>query len=582
MTDEQESTGAPSAKRAPRARERPSAAKVAPRGYVAMHEVNAAMCLAGGILGPRFEESAARDHHVAGGGLQIETTAPSARAFAEAKGDLTYGTVVVFEVPPPGPGQPSLTSLPLWRATRLAFESMDALNLFRARMSGFGDVPEDVVPMGVDIRLFAARGDAVQASLHLHRPTQEVADAVQAEPMLSASTANTGRAVDRCAGGLLAAASTLQGRPAAPVRLIERVGGLSLGKPGELPVEQFANAIALAADPWPEAATYAPVLSAVVAVLSSGAMDDGFSATTLQREAEAAASQHVADGSQQQQAIQKFWTFTKDVLALRRDVPDGTWSDEGGSAIARGTLLFMLNPEPEQLKAVRDRTPRLGAAVHFIAGMLVGLRSGLARMGRDVKSARGPFLAGAAFVHDWFHGKDSSLAVQRSWDAVSGSRGCALAYEGVVIAQAVDPADPARVALAVALRAVGIDARFLPDTGDLSGRVGAGGLEATFGAIDAKLPAFPRQDAVEAWTLVPAQLSLRAAAAVASEVNAGTREHCVTARVVDGARGRAAVRLSVLATKPTSNESLREAMAALATTAGALVATASDFHPRRG
>ena len=38
-------------------------------GYIAMHEINAAMCMAGGMIGPRFEEGAARESSRRGGPL---------------------------------------------------------------------------------------------------------------------------------------------------------------------------------------------------------------------------------------------------------------------------------------------------------------------------------------------------------------------------------------------------------------------------------------------------------------------------------------------------------------------------------
>lgn len=582
MSDAQESTGKPTAKRArpSRAGEKQRPLKAEPRSYVAMHEVNAAMCLAGGILSPRFEESAARDHHVAGSGLQIEPLAPSAQALAGAKGDLPYGNVVLFEVPPPVPGEPSPPSLPLLRATRLVFESPEARDMFRARMSGYGDVPGDVLPMEVDANLFAMRSAALQAALLGSAVVANgTTEAAQAEVVHDAAASRAFRAIDRSAGGLLGAVSTLHGSSA--VRLIEALGRLSLGKPGGSSVEQIGSAIALLADPSPEASTFAPVLSAAITVLASGAMDDGFSAKSFLREAEPASGKGMQEGSPQQQAIQRFWAFTKEVLDLRREVPEGAWSDEGGSAIARGTLLFMLNPEPEQLQAVRDRTPSLGAAVHFISGMLVGIRSGLTRMGREVKSAREPFLAGAAFVHDWLRGQDATLTLRWTWDAEDGSRGGVLAYEGNAIARVKELADRSRVALVTTLRATGIDVHFSPDTGDLSGRLGTAGPEATFTAVDATLPAFPRQPALEVSVFVPVKLARRAAEALVAEVNGGTRGHCVSAQLIEEPSRRAALRLSVFVLKPASGDPLKEAIAALVSKASGVAPPAPTKTPRR-
>lgn len=310
-------------------------------------------------------------------------------------------------------------------------------------------------------------------------------------------------------------------------------------------------------------------------------MDDGYSAKALLREAEPVSSKDLQEGSPQQQAIQRFWAFTKDVLELRREVPEGAWSDEGGSAIARGTLLFMLNPEPEQLRAVRERTPNVGTAVHFVAGLLVGIRSGLTRMGSEMKAAREPFLAGAAFVHDWMRGHDALLALQHTWDAEDGSRSCALAYEGVAIAKAKEPADPARLALMHALRSAGVEARFAQETGALSARLAPGGGVATFGEVDATVPTFPRQRALEVWILIaPAKLARRAADAMAAEVNAGTREHFISAQVVEEPAGRPAMRLSALVLKEAAGEALKEAVAALVAKAIAVVPPLTAKAPR--
>lgn len=582
MSDAQESTGKPAAKRArpARGRQKRPVAKEGRRGYVVMHEVNAAICLAGGILAPRFEASAARDHHVAGGGIQIEFAAPSAQAFADARGGLSYGNLVVFEISQPRAGQPP-PSLPLWHATRLVFESPESLQLFRARMSGYGDVPNDVLPMVVDATLFAARGTPAQTSLlAAGAAVESTTGAAQDHLAPEAGDPQDFRAIDRCAGGLLGALSTTQG-PAGHVRLIASLDGLAFGKPNGSPVEQFASTIARRVDQSPDAEEFERVLTATVSILASGEMDDGFSAKSLCREAEPVSVRGLQDGSPQRQKIQRFWTATKDVLELRREVQEGRWSDEGGSAIARGTLLFMLNAEPEQLQAVRERTPSLGTAVHFIAGLLVGIRAGLTRMGREVKSTRGPFLAGSAFVHDWLRGQDVSLALRRTWDAENGSSEYSLAYQGTAIAVAKEPVHSLRVALAVALRAAGVKSRFSPDTGELSGTLGVGGWEVAFGAVEAMVPAFPRQAAIEAWALLPAKLARSGAAALIANVNAGTRDHCVSAEVVEEPSGRSAVRLSVLVLETEVAELLREAVVALVTKASEVAPTALAKTPRR-
>jgi ABC-type Mn2+/Zn2+ transport system permease subunit len=283
-------------------------------GYVAMHEVNAAMCLAGGILGPRFEASAARDHHSASGLLQIEPNEPTSEALAGAKGDLSYGEVVVFEVNLPGGGELAIPALPLLQATRLVFKSEEARDLFRARMSGFGDIPDDLLPMAVQASLFATREQSNQTPLAVPEAAATASTSPGSDSFASAAVVRRFREIDRCAGGLLAAVSTLQGSPAT-FRLIGRLGAISLSEPDGSPVEQFASELALMVDPSSEAANYVPVFASIAEVLNSGAMDDGFSATALLREAEAAWARQVPADSSKSSAVEKFWTFTNWILA---------------------------------------------------------------------------------------------------------------------------------------------------------------------------------------------------------------------------------------------------------------------------
>lgn len=574
----------PKQAKASRPRTRQPASKQGPKGYVAMHEVNAAMCLAGGILGPRFEAGAARDHHWASGHLQIEPNEPTAESLAGAKGDLSYGDVVVFEVNLPGGGELAIPALPLLRATRLVFNSEQARDLFKARMSGFADIPDDLLPMVVQASLFAAREQSNQAPLLVPDAAATASTSPDSEPSASAALVRRFREIDRCAGGLLAAVSTLQGSPAS-FRLIGRLGANSLGRPGGSPVEQFASELALMVDPSSEAANFAPVFASIAEVLESGAMDDGFSATALLREAEAAWARHMPADSPKPAAVEKFWAFTRDVLSLRREVPEGAWTDEGGSALARGALLFLLNPEPEQLEAVRERTPNLGASVHFVAGLLVGLRSGLTRLGRDTKAARAPFLAGAAFVHDWFRGNGTQLSVHHAWNAKDGGRTSTVSFEATAIATAKEMPDPFVASLRGALRRAGVEARFLEDTGELAGKLGQQEVEATFAIAESSLSTFPRQQATRVYATVPVKAPRRAAEAAAAEVNSGTSDHRVAAQVVETAAGRSAVQMSVFLLKPSHDGSLEEALDALCSKSRWLVsmqpvATASSRKKR--
>jgi hypothetical protein len=545
-------------------------------GYIAMHEINVAMCMAGGMIGPRFEEGAARDHHISAGGLVIEAVSPSKEALSGAIGGLGYGEVVILEVLMPPQGACILPSLPLIEARRLIFRTRDAEEQFLARFSGFGDIPLTSVPLAVAPELFSGAVEQDQSSLLIALSRQHPAVTLKVDASDTTTATNLMRTIDRSAGSLLTALGTLrEGEQAGEI--LKGIGSLSFPIPDAQAASSFATKLAVIADGGPDANLYAPIFGSVAAVLCSGAMDAGFSAPELQKLAQPESTAGLEAEPNNLKVIELMWSFTKDVLSLRRDVPEGAWSDIGGSPLARGTLFFLLNPEPEQLQAALIRNPSLGPRVHFIAGLLVGLRAGLTRMGKEIKEDTGIFLTAASFVHTWLTKGEASLELVRYWDPNNGAPAENLLFDGRVLASARKPSDPCLVELATIIRTVGIDARFSEESGELFGRFEGEKNLITFALSDAMIPIFPRIHLNELTVTVELKSTKRDIEKCMDAVNIGRSEHGVTASLKEGPN-RPYLRLSVLLAKDISKADLTDAVAAIVTSARHAI----DLFPVKG
>jgi hypothetical protein len=531
--------------------------ELAPIGFIAMHEINAAMCMAGGMIGPRFEEGAARDHHFSAGGLLIEAFSPSKEALFRAIGGLGYGEVVIFEVLMPSQGPCILPALPLANARRLVFRTRDAEDQFLARFSGFGDIPLMAVPFAVIPELFSGVVELGQPDLLSAIGEQDSSATLKVE----ASVTNLMRTIDRCAGSLLAALGTTRVVGQAG-NILQGIGGLGLSILDAQAASCFATKLAIIVDGGPEANLYAPIFSSVAAVLSSGMMDAGFSASELQKLAQPESIKGLEAAPKNLKAIELMWSFTKDVLSLRRDVSEGAWSDVGGSPLARGTLFFLLNPEPEQLQAALVRNPNLGPRVHFIAGLLVGLRAGLTRMGKETKEDTAAFLTVSAFVHTWLTKGEASLKYVRHWDADDGTSVGTLLFDESVLSSARMPTDLLLAKAAAIIRLAGVDARFNQETGILSGRFGGGKAIASFALSETTLPIFPRIHLNELTAAVESKSTKRDIEKCVAVINSGRNEHGVSASFEYGLN-RPYLRLSVYLGKDISEADLTEAINAI-------------------
>lgn len=530
--------------------------------YAAMHETNVALCLASGFLAPRLEENATRDHHRAAGKVVLECSAPSARSMLQARGDLPYGVVVVVEICPDrlstGVGVEGAELIPLLAAKRLVFASDQSRLEFTARTSAYADIPDDVLPYEVDPGLFASQamlpGDlSGEDELDQGEPEDP---SVERDNKLRSQVA----LLDRCAGAMAASFSTLVTPEGAGLQAA--LSGMGDGMGQVFSPFQVAWELAARIDAAVDAEAYRPLLANLVSLLCEAGASDGFSASSLLRKLHATLG--VGSNAVGSEAMQRFIGFAQDVVGLRRDLPNAAFADVAGSAIPRGALLFLLNPEPETLAAIRVRTPGLGPRVYFVAAMLVGIRAGMSRLPSDIKSGAS-FLAIPSFVLAASRGEAAPLAVASRWER-TGARISELAWNGYPMARArVEPV-PEELALLLTVTRAGIAAAFSPVDGTLVAEMTRAEHSAKLALCPQTLPTFPRSAVVEATLHLTCTLPKRAATALMASVNEQSRETGIHCNIVEQKQGRV-VQLSACLAKPLSTESLSNVQEALWTEA---------------
>lgn len=531
--------------------------------YAAMHETNVALCLASGFFAPRLEENAAHDHHRAAGKVVLECSAPSAGSILQAQGDLPYGVVVVVEICPDrlsaSVGFEDTEVIPLLAAKRLVFASDQSRLEFTARTSAYADIPSNVLPCEVDPGLFATQamlpgdlgGEGEPDHGGARNPSIEGDDKLRSRVAL----------LDRCAGAMAASFSTLVTPEGAGLQAA--LGGMGDGMGQVFSPSQVAWELAARIDVAVDAEAYRPLLANLVSLLCEAGASDGFSASSLLRKLHATlgAAGGNAVGSE---ATQRFIGFAQDVVGLRRDLPNAAFADVAGSAIPRGALLFLLNPEPETLAAVRVRTPGLGPRVYFVAAMLVGIRAGMSRLPSDIKSGAG-FLAIPSFVLAASRGEVPPLAVASRWER-TGARISELAWSGYpMVRTRVEPV-PEDLALLHTVTRAGIAAAFSPVDGTLVAEMTRAGHTAELALCPKTLPTFPRSAVVEAALYLTCTLPKRTATALMASVNEQSRETGIHCSIIDQKQGRV-VQLSAYLAKPLSTESLGDVQEALWTEA---------------
>lgn len=548
MTDE----ASKPAKRQRRAKPRTGATAATPL-YAAMHETNVALCLASGLVAPRLEDNAARDHHLAAGKVILEASGPSAASLRDARGDLSYGVVIVMELDPaflmPSGHALDPVAIPLAAVRRLVFADDQARLEFEARTSAYADIPAPLVPYEVDAALFSPETDGVARS----SPQQISLPGESGQLDLGARLALQ----DRCAGLLATSLATLSSPEA--TELLPALCGAGRGLPMVTSPSQIAWELVTKIDPTVEAAAYKPLLDAVIATLIAADASDGFSASTLLRKLSAALG--ATDDPKAGTPAHRFLKFASDVVGLRRELPEASFADVAGSAVPRGILLFLLNPEPDTLAAVRLRTPGLGPLVYFVAAMLVGVRAGMTRLPASLKSDRQSFLSLPQLVLAWTRGSPSSLTLSSYWDA-DGTKVSQLSWEGQGLAQARFAPEPAQQALLEIGKELGIKFEHAHSDGQLSARVYQGEHAGILQLRHALMPTFPRIAAIEADLRVPCPAPKRALTPLISTANEQARATGLHCRLVEDTAGRSVI-ISAFMVAPATVEALREVQSAL-------------------
>lgn len=525
--------------------------------YVAMHEVNIAICLASGFLSPRPEENAALDQHARAGCLILESGQASAKAIAAARGGLAYGSVAVAEVEltaEQARGE-RLVALPLGQVKRLLFSSEDERSEFLARTSAYGDIPDDLLPVEVAPSAFGA-ADLIDGAADLN--------GAQGEP--SRGELREVEDLDRRAGALMAAIVT-----AATVDAGALIGELSgfgegLGRSsslGDLAV-YFAGKIDRSSD----GAIYEELLRQIVSLVSSETPDSGFSAAAVLR----TLAERLHDGAKVSPKINQFLDFARDVVAMRRDVPPHAFEDSPGSTIPRAILLFLLNPQADQLRAIAVRTPRLGPRVYALAAFLIGARAGLTRLPKELKASRVQFLSLAAFVYSLAHGTVGPLIVDQDWQDDGGMRARLMSGELLLAESRTPPAREVSEMISV-LSGSGINVKFSKVEHRFVSEPILAGIGTALGFELAKRPVFPRTTAcLASLSLVTA--SKASAKAKTKTSNAVARMNSAAASTGVYARLRDGVSIELLAFVqiPLAREALETAVQSLTDTAKHLLA----------
>jgi len=543
-------------------RPRKPRAKVRPAGvteqYAAMHETNAALCLASGFVAPRPEENAAQDHHIAAGRVVLDEHAPTASSLAGAAGDLPYGVVVLFDIDLRrlASGHAiDLAAIPLAAVRRLVFANEQARMEFAARTSAYADIPSGLIPLEVNANLFdpAFEGRA------------QLVDAVgpaSVEDSMKTGVANGLSLLDRCAGAWAASLSTL--RETGPMYLLSALAGIDGRFSDASSLAGMAWRVASQIDPASDAEAYKPLLEQIVMALVSANPADGFSASAfLKNLGMALGNQGDANGASQ---AQRFLRFAQDIVGLRRELPDAAFDDVPGSSVPRGALLFLLNPEPETLDAVRARTPGLGAKTYFVAAMLVGIRAGLVRLPASMKSDSDSFLALPQMVLAGFLGHPASFKVSSGWEP-DGTRNLKLCWEGLAVSHVTSQPDPAIRSLIEVAGAEGLHLQHASQSEALTSSVARSGLEGVVAFRQSRCPTFPRTPSIEVELAFESPVGKRNAGVLVAAANEHARETGVHCRVMEEGRRRMVALSAFMVGAPTTSL-LHEVLEALWSSAG--------------
>lgn len=531
------------------------------RRFIALHENKLSLCLAGGFISPWPKGAAVRDHHNATGRLVLEADKPSIESMQGARGGLTYGCVVVLEVDlgvvaNVVPDPECVSVLPLQAATRALFPTEAELDEFAARISGYGDIAANLVPLAVDPAMFPRNaGTEVAPELPLQDPvssSQAVDATLPCAPNVPEESVSS---LDRDAGSLATAmwALAATNRPELVHALSGLVPALNAGE-GK---ERMPVVLATLLDRGEAAPTAATVLREVVRIVATTPSGDGVDAIDVLRQVRAALE---ANSGRVPEIVSKFLGHSEEVAASRRDISPNAFLDEDGSITLRAILLFLLNPDSDRLSAIQVRTRNLGARVYCLAASLIGLHSGFASLGAELKGSAARATAVPRLVLEAFLGKGPDVRVTRAWHAEEGYCDTTLSWRGADLANVREPADPVLHDVASLARGFGRPARFDGVTGQLSiVRSATNPMHVVVVSRRDVLPIFPRSRGLEFVLDTDERLSKKSVAARVAQLNGEAIRTGIFASDVPDKRSRI-LRLHAFVSAPASAEAIKEAL----------------------
>jgi len=346
-------------------------------GYLALHGTDLARALAGGAVFPRKGYYLAST--LAAAGKEVR------EAVAAARQGRDYGVVAVIEINPRYPYTVAHIGaclrlpfhyLPLAMVSRIVFRSDEDIEEFRARASGYADVPACVLPYHVDPRLFG--GLDTLGSLDQGCPAK-YAGLVPPNEILEETNA-----IDKLAGTIImcrASAGAGQAVGSCESVFVEACKSLT----GPINVGDLVLALALQLDPAPEGTLYASLAGKIAGAIAKINPGDGFDAEAFLGDLPTI----IPGGSKDAALAMEFAGWASAVLSGNLDIGDDGFADFPGRTVARALLLLLLNPDAMRLQSVGRRLGVMGPSVHMLACALAGCLTGFAGLPAVLK-ARDP------------------------------------------------------------------------------------------------------------------------------------------------------------------------------------------------
>ena len=369
------------------------------------HETNMALCLAGGFLTPRYEQNAARDHHLKAGGVVLNHTPVTASILRSARGGIDYGVVVLAEVDSEGLNSWGVSTIvggpiPLARVHRLLFKTAADRDDFSARNASYGDIPWGVVQLGVFPEGFGDdTGNEYQEDLEPE---------VKPQPVDVADTL-----VDKVGGAVAGLLGAMRARDLSDLMIPLGIfnSGASLGTPGG-----FAQAVASLLDTVESGTNpYRNLATVIGNLLARMNPREGLDAHIfIKSVCEGLSSIDGADSS----AIEKFIDRSGDIISARVEIAADGWHDAPGKVSPRALLLFALNPGLEQVFGMAGRRSEVGDKIFLLASVFAGCFAGLTNLPREAKvlpSNSKSFLGLGLLVNDLCLDQVPKLDVKEEW-----------------------------------------------------------------------------------------------------------------------------------------------------------------------